>query len=330
MSVRRPRLGRTPAPGQGGSAGKAREKGESCLGGPVTSRKPAGAGHSGTPLRMALSLVLGLSLNPERVRLLAQSPRCLLRPQGHLDLARPAAGWVHTGPPWIARPSCRRAEGTSFQGPARSLSWVLPPPPHRIHQEAEQRHWAGVGSPQQTCRHPSWRDRRLASNAQFPFLSACRESSPTSKGKKMTPFKMWLFRRIASGLTCPPDQSAVFRAGARGRAGQAMLGGSRLRAWQIDSPRPHHPASGSEAPGGLWSSPQSPPWDPCFLPAASDTEGGTGCSYSRLPLGAASPWRLHCPVGHPGQGPLCSRLGDTRGQGKLESGLMGLLFFPPN
>lgn len=43
----------------------------------------------------------------------------------------------------------------------------------------------------------------------------------------------------------------------------------------------------------------------------------------------SSPWgsvslASPLPVGHPGQGPLYSRLGDTRGQGKLESGLMGV------
>lgn len=108
--------------------GESTGEGRELPGGPVTSRKPAGTGHSGTPLRTALSLILDLSPNPKRVRLLAQSPRCPLGPRA--TWIRPGLQWAgHTrGPPG---PSCRRAEATLSRAlPARSPGFCSLSPLH--------------------------------------------------------------------------------------------------------------------------------------------------------------------------------------------------------
>lgn len=231
----------------------------------MTPRKPAGTGHSGTPLRTALSLILDLFPNPKRVRLLAQSPRCPLGPRA--TWIRPGLQWAgHTrGPPGLPLGPHAGERKPLFPGPGLLALLDFAPSPPCIHQEAEQRHWVGAGSPQQTCQHPSWQDRWPASNVWFSLLVCKSGEQPHIKREKTTPFKKQLFRRTGSGLTCPPDQSAV-RAGAQAGQGKPCWeeagrgpGGSIAPTHITQQAFQKHQAVCGQAP-------QSAPWDPCFLP----------------------------------------------------------------
>lgn len=162
-------------------------------------------------------------------------------------------------------------------------SGVLVPPP-RIPREAELHYGRREGQPRADPPTPtlSVTDGWVPSHG-FPFPPACRESSPTSKGKKQL-LKMWLFlcwqkwaansffpgakARSPAGVFIllpleargPPPQApfspeccSCLCAGTRGRAGQAALGGNQHRAWWLDNPPRHHLATSSKAPGGLLS-----------------------------------------------------------------------------
>lgn len=148
----------------------------------MTSRKPAGAGHSGTTLRKALSLVLDLSkhlagkalgLEPE-TRPLSTGPPGSGHARSRLDArgAPQIAPGLHAG----ERKAC-------LSGPPPALrGFGTPTTPHPPGSRA-----APPGkSRQPTADLPmpvlagtgGW----LPTHG-FPCSSACRESSPTSKGK---------------------------------------------------------------------------------------------------------------------------------------------------
>lgn len=187
-----PRLGRTPAPGQGGSAGK-RGRRRELLGGPSDLQKPAGAGHSGTPLRMALSLVLGLSLNPREGKASGSEPEMPPPPTGPPGSGSACSGLGATGAPLDCPALMQAGRKHVFQGPARWLSWVLPPPP----TASTRKRATPLGRSGQPTADlptpPSWAGQAAGFLLAVSLLVCMLGEQPHIKGEKRDlPFKMWL------------------------------------------------------------------------------------------------------------------------------------------
>ena len=260
MLVRRLRPGRTPVPGQGGSAGKAWEKKETRLWGPSDLQETGGhralrdhTQEGSLPCSRPLSkhpAGKASGLEPETRPLSTGPPGS---GPAHSGLDAHGAPRIAPGPHAGERKACLSATPPALQGLV-----PLPPP---IHQEAEQHPWAGQAAHSRPADARPGGDRWLAPNAWFSLLVCVSREQPHVKRENTPPSKTWLFLCRQKGWAANSLSPGHPGAEARSPAGVCVLpplraqphlppgpkvvwplcwgwGQGKPRAWWTESPRP--------------------------------------------------------------------------------------------
>lgn len=149
-----------------------------------------------------------------------------------------------------------------LQGPLRLVLWIwVAPLAHKFTRRHPNTPKGGEEQPTATCEHPSfWRPLSGFSHLVSPFSLLLRRAAPHQKGKNKFK-KRWLFLCWQDGpiipsfcwpswseglklrgylhppsLCCPCHRLTALCTGARGRADQAALEGTRGRSWGFNSP----------------------------------------------------------------------------------------------